>query len=91
MRAECTSDHALTPAEFGAVLASCWPDFTVAPEDIEALDAGGEAWRTPIPEPLANNIRAGEQSKWQNSATVAVGGMATTVVLTFDPATAIED
>jgi len=92
MKVECVSDHALTLAEMGAVLASCWPDFTVSAEDIEPLGGSGEAWRVPVPAPLAARIRSGEQeSKWQNSATVPVDGTLTTVVLTFDPGTAEED
>lgn len=91
MRVECTADRPLLTTEIAAVLNSCWPDFAVASEDIWRGNDEGTLWSTPIPEPLANNIRAGEQSKWQNSATVPVGGEPVTVVLTFDPGTAVED
>jgi len=92
MRVDCTSDHALTLAEMGAVLASCWPDLVVQQEDIEPLGSSGEAWRVPVPAPLAARISGGEQgSKWQNGATVPVDDQLTTVTLTFDPGTATED
>ena len=92
MKVDCTSDHALTLAEMSAVLASCWPDFTVQQEDIEPLSSSGEAWRVPVPSPLAARISGGEQgSKWQNGATVPVDDQLTTVMLTFDPGTATED
>lgn len=91
MRVQCISDQALTPAEMGAVLTSCWPDFTVQQEDIELIGESNTSWRVPVPAPLAARISSGEQeSKWQNSATVPVDGEPTTVVLTFDPGTAQE-
>lgn len=88
MRVDYISDPALTIAEMGAALASCWPDLEVAAEDIEPLGSSGEAWRTSVPAPLAARIVAGEQGRWQNSATIPVDGEPVTVVLTFDPATA---
>ena len=91
MRTECTSDHALTPAEFGAVLASCWPDFTVGIDEIEQRSDAGTAWRCPAPPAMAGRIRSGEQeAKWQNGATVQVGDERVMVILTFDPGTAQE-
>lgn len=92
MRVECTSDHELTAAEFGAVLASCWPDLEVDQTAIEVRNVMGTAWRCPVPLPLAARIRAGEQeSKWQNGATVNLGDERVMVILTFDPGTAQED
>lgn len=86
MRVDCTASHVLTTEEFHAVVVSCWPDFTVAPEDVQPLT--DLTWRTVVPPPLAREITDGTTTVWQNNATVPVAGVPTDVVLTFDAATA---
>jgi hypothetical protein len=92
MRVQCISDHQLIQDTMAAVLASCWPDFTVELTDIELIGEDNTSWLVPVPPALVARIRAGQQeSKWQNSATVPIAGAPTTVTLTFDPGTATED
>lgn len=92
MRAVCVAEdrdivtYEPTREDVREALTSAWPDVTLSLDDIEP--AGAWRWSVPLPAALAEAIRRGEQSaKWQNAATV--GGR--DIVLTFDPAAAVDD
>lgn len=96
MKVDCTSDHELTLADLTAVLASCWPDLRANPRTLvhgpaKEDDKPRDSWTITVPQAIAARIRNQEQARWQNSATVALAGVPTTVTLTFDPGTAEED